>query len=217
MSIWTDLPLFPLHTVLFPGMILPLRIFEERYKLMVNRCLLEERPFGVVLIHPTEKRLYEIGTSALIAGVSYLSDGQINIVVIGHERFRVLTVHEEQPYLVSRAEPWPLVQDQAEDQGLVNPLRALFHQYLVLLAQAQGHKMDIDEIPTEPSALALLVAIALQLPMLQKQQLLSQDTVAHLLRAEWSILRREQLILNHIIQTQRQQWEGGFSGLLSRN
>lgn len=217
MSIWADLPLFPLDIVLFPGMILPLRIFEERYKLMVNRCLLEERPFGVVLIHPREKRLYEVGTTALIAGVSHLADEQIQIVAVGHERFRLLAVRADLPYLVSSAEPWPLVSDQEEKQELINPLRALFWQYMVLLAQAQGHKVEVDEIPTEPQTLALLVAIALRLPMPQKQQLLSQATVAHLLRAEWSILRREQLILNYIIQTQREQWEGGFSGLLSRN
>lgn len=217
MNIWADLPLFPLDIVLFPGMILPLRIFEERYKLMVNRCLLEERPFGVVLIHPEEKRLYEVGTTALIAGVSQLSDEQIQIVAVGHERFRLLAVRADLPYLVSSAEPWPLVSDREEKQELINPLRALFRQYMVLLAQAQGHKVEIDEIPTEPQTLALLVAIALRLPMSQKQQLLSQATVAHLLRAEWSILRREQLILNYIIQTQREQWEGGFSGLLSRN
>ena len=47
---YSDLPLFPLSTVLFPGMVLPLHIFEDRYKLMINRCLEEERPFGVLLI-----------------------------------------------------------------------------------------------------------------------------------------------------------------------
>jgi len=50
MNDWRDLPLFPLNTVLFPGMVLPFHIFEERYKLMNNHCLEDNRPIGVVLI-----------------------------------------------------------------------------------------------------------------------------------------------------------------------
>ncbi len=218
MSIWTDLPLFPLDTVLFPGMILPLHIFEERYKLMIKDCLLEQQPFGVVLIRPDREQFYDIGTTAVIAGLSHLAEGRMNIVTIGSERFRLLAVREERPYLVGHAEPWPLADDDGErTQRLVGPLRALFRQYVVLLAQAQGHKIEVEEVPTDPQTLALLVAIALQLPMPQKQHLLAQATVAHLLRAEQAIMRREQLILNYIIQTQRDQEEGGFSGFLSRN
>ena len=50
MNDWSELPLFPLNTVLFPGMVLPLHIFEERYKLMIGRCMEGSRPFGVVAI-----------------------------------------------------------------------------------------------------------------------------------------------------------------------
>ncbi len=218
MSIWNDLPLFPLDTVLFPGMILPLHIFEERYKVMINECLLEQQPFGVVLIRPDQERFYDVGTTAVIAGVSYLAEGRMNIVTIGSERFRLLAVRDEQPYLMGRVELWPLADDDRErTQRLVNPLRALFRQYIVLLAQAQGHRIEVEEVPSDPQTLALLVAIALQLPMPQKQYLLGQATVAHLLRAERAIMRREQLILNYIIQTQRDQEEGGFSGFLARN
>lgn len=218
MSIWTDLPLFPLNTVLFPGMILPLHIFEERYKLMITDCLLEQQPFGVVLTRPDRDRFYDVGTTAVIAGLSHLAEGRMNVVTIGSERFRLLAVREDRPYLVGRAESWPLADDGGEGtQRLVGPLRALFRQYIVLLAQAQGHKIEVKEMPTDPQMLALLVAIALQLPMPQKQYLLAQATVAHLLRAEQAIMRREQLILNYIIQTQRDQEEGGFSGFLSRN
>jgi hypothetical protein len=57
----------------------------------------------------------------------------------------------------------------------------------------------------------------LQLPLPQKQDLLNQPSVIELLRAEWTILRREQLLLEGIIQTQEKQWEGGYSGYLARN
>jgi hypothetical protein len=86
-----------------------------------------------------------------------------------------------------------------------------------LLVQAQGHRIEIEEVPAEPRTLALLIAVAVQLPMSQKQELLDQPSVASMLRAEWAIMRREQLILDHIIHTQQEQWEGGFSGYLAKN
>jgi hypothetical protein len=96
-------------------------------------------------------------------------------------------------------------------------MRALLGQYLSLLAQTQGHKIDIGEVPSEPRALALTIAISLQLPMSQRQNLLRQPTVPQLFLTERTILRREQLLLAHIIRTQGEQWEGGFSGLLAKN
>jgi hypothetical protein len=65
--------------------------------------------------------------------------------------------------------------------------------------------------------LALLTGIALQLPMPHKQRLLDQPTVAHMLWAERTIMRREQLLLGHIIRTQTDQWEGGYSGYLAKS
>jgi Lon protease-like protein len=222
-SQWTNLPLFPLNTVLFPGMVLPLHIFEDRYKLMINRCLEEELPFGVLLIREGNEVgehavPHEVGTTTLIAGVTRLEGGQLNIVTIGHERFRLQSIRYDQPYLVGDAEPWPLRGDtgrKAKEQ--VGPIRALFRQYLSLLVQAQGDRIEIEEIPDQPRQLALLIAISLQLPMVQKQQLLVQPTVARLLLAERAVMNREQLLLDYVIRTQQDQWEGGFSGLLARN
>ncbi len=220
---WSDLPLFPLNTVLFPGMVLPLHIFEDRYKLMIRRCLEEERPFGVVLIREGKEVgggavPHNVGTTAVIANASRLKEGRMSIITIGDERFRLHAVRHDRPYLSGRAEPWPLVGAETERaQEQVESVRALFRQYLSLLTQAQGDKIELEEVPAEPRLLALVIAIALQLPMPQKQRLLAQPTVAHMLWAERVMMRREQLILNHIIQTQTEQWEGGFSGYLAKN
>ena len=220
---WNDLPLFPLNTVLFPGMILPLHIFEERYKLMIQHCLDEDRPFGVSLIREGkevgERAIpHAVGTSALIASVTRADGGRMNIITIGHERFRLRALGRERPYLVGDAEPWPLTGGAAERiQAHVAPMSALLRQYLTLLVQAQGHSIKIDELPQEPRTLALVIAIALQVPMLEKQHLLAQPDVARMLAAERAIMNREQLLLNHIIQTQSDQWEGGHSGYLAKN
>ena len=204
-------------------MVLPLHIFEERYKKMISRCLAGERPFGVVLIEEGqevggEAVPHEVGTTAVIAGMTRLDDGRMNIVAIGSERFRLREVRHGLPYLVGSAEPWPLSgADTAPARESVAPLRAQLAHYLELLSQAQGHEIEIDSVPEEPRALALLIAIALQLPMPQKQQLLLQPTVTELLRAEQTCLRREELLLDYMIRTQSQQWEGGYSGYLAKN
>lgn len=220
---WADLPLFPLNTVLFPGMVLPLRIFEERYKLMISRCLEEIRPFGVVLIREGREVdggavPYRVGTTAVIAAVNRLAEGQMRIVAIGNDRFRLHDFSHGLPYLVGHAEPWPLSGgDREQAQLRVAPVRTLFSDYASLLAEAQGEEVKVEEIPSEPTSLAFLVAATLRLPVSQKQALLAQPSVAAMLGAEQAILQREKLLLTHIIQTQSEQWEGGFSGLLAKN
>lgn len=223
MDEWSELPLFPLNTVLFPGMVLPLHIFEDRYKLMIGHCLAEGRSFGVVLIREGkevdgEAVPYEVGTTALIAGVSQLKGGQMNIAAIGSQRFRLCGLRRDLPYLVGSAEPWPLTgEDTGGARQIASQVRVLLQEYLGQLIRAQGDEITIEEVPTEPRALALLVAIALQLPMSQKQVLLDQPTVTEMLAAQRSLLRREQVLLEHIIRTQSDQWEGGYSGYLAKN
>src|SRR3954453_11337770 len=88
-----EIPLFPLNTVLFPGMPLPLHIFEPRYREMIGACVRDERPFGVVLIKEGREvgeaaMPFEVGTLAKIVGVERLDDGRMNVVTVGTDRFR---------------------------------------------------------------------------------------------------------------------------------
>jgi Lon protease-like protein len=220
---WSDLPLFPLNTVLFPGVLLPLHIFEERYKLMIQDCLDEDRPFGVLLIREGKEvggsaMPHTVGTTALIASVTRLEEGQMDVITIGHERFRLRAVGRDKPYLTGNAEPWPIASGDTEwAHAQVGPMRALLRQYLGLLAQAQGHSIKIEDVPDDPRTLALLIAVTLQVPMPEKQRLLSQPDISRMLLAERATLNREQLLLDHIIQTQSEQWEGGHSGYLAKN
>jgi len=220
---WSNLPLFPLNTVLFPGMMLPLHIFEERYKVMINHCLAENRPFGVVLIREGQEVgggavPYKVGTTSVIAAVTHTDDGRMNIITIGSQRFRLRSLRSSLPYLVGDAEPWPLAGAEAgEVEDLVEPMHAMLRQYMSLLEVAQGHKINVDQVPYDPQSLAWLVAIVLQIPMEEKQRLLDRPTARAVLTAERAIMQREQLILSHIANTQADQWEGGYSGYLARN
>ncbi|NIV29900.1 MAG: peptidase S16, partial [Anaerolineae bacterium] len=91
----------------------PLRIFEERYKLMIQHCLDEERPFGVLLIREGKEVgetavPHTVGTSTLIASVTRADGGRMNIITIGLDRFRLRTLRHDRPYPVGDAEPFPL-------------------------------------------------------------------------------------------------------------
>src|SRR5215813_12544949 len=108
-----ELPLFPLNTVLFPGMALPLHIFEERYKLMIGECVKDSLPFGVVLIKSGSEvgpgaSIHRVGTTAQITQIEQLGEGRLNIATLGHSRFRILNVNKQRPYLTGLVEDYPL-------------------------------------------------------------------------------------------------------------
>ncbi len=105
------IPLFPLHTVLFPGGPLPLRIFETRYTDMVGRCMREQLPFGVLMIEEGDEAgavatTAAVGCGARIVDFGTLSDGLLGITCIGDRRFRVQRVWREPDGLNVGAVEW---------------------------------------------------------------------------------------------------------------
>src|SRR6266496_4147401 len=107
------LPLFPLGAVLYPGMLLPLHIFEERYRQLVRDLLggPEPRRFGVIAIRKGRETgidgvhsLYEIGCTAALRRVDRLDDGRFEIVTVGAQRFRLLGLDDSRPYLQGEVE-----------------------------------------------------------------------------------------------------------------
>src|ERR1700747_452619 len=107
------LPLFPLGAVLYPGMLLPLHIFEERYRQVVRDLLAggDPRRFGVIAIRKGRETgidgvssLYEIGCTATVRRVDQHEDGRFDIVTVGTQRFRLLTLDRTRPYLQGEVE-----------------------------------------------------------------------------------------------------------------
>src|SRR5262245_65842288 len=100
------LPLFPLNTVLFPDMPLMLQIFEERYRLMIERCLEQSGPFGVVRIRQGpevggEATPHTVGTTATITDNVRLDDGRYYLTAVGQRRFRIQYIAQRQPYMLA--------------------------------------------------------------------------------------------------------------------
>jgi Lon protease-like protein len=103
----TQIPLFPLRSVLCPGVALPLHIFEERYRLMISRCIERGEPFGVVLLKdghevgPPSGHIAAVGTTAAIRRAGSYPDGRLEILTVGEQRFRLEHIDStSEPYLL---------------------------------------------------------------------------------------------------------------------
>ena len=170
------LPLFPLHSVLCPGVALPLHIFEERYRLLVSRCIDRSEPFGAVLIRdgrevgPMDGRLADVGTTALIRRAGRYPDGRLDIVTVGDRRFRVESLdHEQEPYLVGEV---TLIDEDVggdtEAGRMAGRVGQRFLRYLQLLQPAlddDGPEIEIEieiEAPFDTISDAAPVALTVE-------------------------------------------------------
>ena len=160
------IPLFPLNVVLLPGAELPLHIFEPRYRSMVKDCLAEKSEFGMLLSMP--KGLARVGCTAEIrAVVKRYGDGRMDILVVGRAPFRVLDLFQDHPLLEGQV-------DYLEDrETAANPR---IQRELIELFEA-CHTLIFDDYPKNlkgapPEELSYLVAAALPMELLWKQQIL---------------------------------------------
>ena len=184
---------------------LNLHIFEPRYKEMMRTCLDERAPFGVVLIRKGVEALgplaepHLIGCTAEIAQVQPLEGGQMNILAVGRERFRILDFNQEKAYLTGAVEPFPLDMPEPGSTRAVRELRPLLEAYLRLLGEAGDLEFDVESIPDDPELTAYLGAAVLQMPNETKQALLTIPDAAHMLRDMRTLYRRELPLLRRLL------------------
>ncbi|MCW2616609.1 MAG: peptidase lon domain protein [Frankiales bacterium] len=200
------LPLFPLGLVLLPGLVLPLHVFEERYRVLVRELLElpeEQRRFGVVAIREGREvgadgvtALHEVGCVARLRRVEPHADGRFDIVTTGAERFRLTGLETGGPYLTGLVDWLPDELGPAEEAALLDrAVRAEFLAYLAALADARGDELEEPELPASSLVLGYLVAATVLLDLDDRQALLAQTDGAARLRAELSLLRREGTLL----------------------
>jgi len=203
-----DMPLFPLNVVLFPGMMLPLHIFEPRYREMIERCVEEDIPFGVVLIEEGDEvggsaKPYPIGTAARIVKVDRLADGGMNITAVGTQRFRILELDNSHSYLSAKVAQYPIVNGSTKAAvEMAHRVRPKIIEYVALLSEASQTELKLDRLPEDPTTLAFLVAIALQVDNMDKQKLLALAGVPEILDRERYLLSCELLLLRYMVETQ---------------
>jgi uncharacterized protein len=205
------LRLFPLNTVLFPGAVVNLHVFEERYRTMIAECLDTGEAFGVVLIRDgreagdPEVEPHEIGTTAEIAEVTPLPAGRYAIRATGERRFRIARIVSRDPYLLADVE----FLDDAGDAGaraaeLTDRVAGEFREYVRLLVAFSGKSADV-ELPSDPVHVSYVVGDALQVADGLKQRLLELGSAEARLAAELGFLRRLLPQLRQLLERRRTQ------------
>jgi uncharacterized protein len=201
----TMLPLFPLGAVLYPGMLLPLHIFEERYRQLVRDLLdgAEPRRFGVIAIRKGRETgidgvhsLYEIGCTATLRRVEEREDGRFDIVSLGTQRFRLLTLDRTRPYLQGEVE---MLADEPADPADAGPavrmIQAAFREYLDALTEWGGATVRLEDLPDEPELLSFIVAAAMVIDLPERQAMLAEPDTLRRLAMQRALLSRETAML----------------------
>jgi hypothetical protein len=199
------LPLFPLGTVLFPGLLLPLHIFEDRYKELVRDLLdgPEPRRFGVIAIKKGRETgvegvssLYEVGCTATLRETEGNDDGGYDVVAVGTQRFRLDALDESRAYLQGE------VEFLAEDEGdsaaagrAAHLVAGAFQAYLDVLTAQGLAQVNVPEVPEEPVLLSYLVAASMIIDLPDRQALLAEPDSLSRLTAERAMLVHETTML----------------------
>ncbi len=192
------LPLFPLPLVLLPNELLPLHIFEPRYRQMLKNVGSDKNMFGVSYFNPTEEFVEKplagsIGCVAEVREVQMLADGRSNVVTVGLIRYHLIDyVDAGEPYLVGDVE---FFEDEEEDENTLNPLADEVFELFRRIAKA-AHKLSgergvfPDVSQTDAQSLSFLVTAAFNLePDLKYQLLETRSTIERLKRLR-EILRQ---------------------------
>lgn len=180
-----ELPLFPLpEVVLFPGIPLPLHIFEPRYRILMNTILESDRRFGVLMVDPMEGKVANVGCCAELIYHERTPDDRMYIKTVGQQRFRVLDYVRKKPYYVGLVE-W--IEDQPTERDLHSLMRdvdQLLRDVVHLSGKLTEQEIELpDDIPSAPLELSYWVAGNLKGVAPEQQSLLEmQDTAARLER-----------------------------------
>jgi Lon protease-like protein len=205
------LPLFPLGTVLFPGLLLPLHIFEERYRQLARDLMAgpEPRRFGVIAIRQGRETgvegiqaLHEIGCVATLRQVKELDDGRYDIVTVGTSRFRLAGLDDGKPYL--RGQVDLVAEETGEAVAAAQAARVVrdsFRTYLSALAERGVTQIRVPVLPDDPVNLSYLVGASMIIDLSDRQALLAEPDALRRLATERALLSRELTMLRALTAT----------------
>jgi ATP-dependent Lon protease len=202
-----ELPLFPLpDVVLFPQEVLPLHIFEPRYRMLLRTVMAEDQRFGVIRWDPQSRRMAEVGCCAQIIHCQSQDDDRSNVVTMGQQRFRVLDIVREAPFRVGLVS-W--IEDEVDDDGdavsrLADQVQEALRDVVELTAKLIGKPAQIpSDLPDLPRELSFWIGSHLGGPVADHQQALLEITsTAERLRQEFELLdhTRRQLAARTVLK-----------------
>ncbi len=211
-----EIPLFPLRTVLFPGMPLPLRVFEERYTAMTRQILATGGVFGVLLIREGDETRagatsHNVGSTAAIEQCQEIEGGRFVLSARGARRFRLVRLLAPRPY--PRGEVAFIEDDPDRSsprlQTAMQTVRAMFPAYFRLALSLSGQWARGLKLPENPHSLVNYLGPLLQAEEEVKQRLLetegAADRVALLAEVLDELLERTR---EDVIDHRRRKFEG---------
>ena len=206
-----SLPLFPLNVVLFPGMALPLHIFEERYKAMIGDCVDREQPFGIVLIKEglevgDPASPFSIGTTARVISVERLEEGRMNILTTGEQRFETAEISQQLPHMVGQVRYLEEQPGELPSQ-IMAEISEEYGAFLQSLSALAGGWTTRPEASEDAVRLSYSVATNLDLPRDVRQELLELATAGERLERLLPLLKRGNRSLQEEV-TKRNPFQG---------
>lgn len=213
----TQLPLFPLTTALVPGLVLPLHIFEPRYRMMIEELLAkpeDEREFGIIAVRENHQRgrtappsdlgsttdFFPVGVTAVLREVERLDDGRFDIVAIGGRRFCIADIDQSAPLLRADVEFLPEPPADPDDpatQRLVERATLSFERYRSALGGRLDEEHHEDEdMPRDPDVLSYLITAALVVDAHTRNELLAAPDALTRLQAGTVVLNRETTLIS---------------------
>ena len=183
-----EIPLFPLpNLVLFPNIVVPLHIFEERYKLMINGCIEGDAAFGLVLLRAgaeeeREESIHRVGVTARIVEVDRLESGRMNILCEGESRFRISQFTERTPFWKGSVDLFGEETHHAA-QALYTQAAELYRKLSELSAKLSDSPRTELVLPESPTDLSFMISYILDIDSEEKQNLLEMTSTSERLRA----------------------------------
>tara|TARA_B100000459_G_scaffold146172_1_gene111823 strand:+ start:776 stop:1426 length:651 start_codon:yes stop_codon:yes gene_type:complete len=207
-----ELPLFPLpDVVLFPQQLLPLHIFESRYRMLLQSVLETDKRFGIVRINPENGQMAEIGCCAEVLQHQTTEDGRSYIVSLGQQRFRVLNITRETPFrsaMVSWMED-DTIEDLSDLHGLSDNVGSALKDVFALTAKLQNRELDVpDDIPDLPRELSFWIGAHLDnRAAAEQQELLELTDTRQRLERQFEMLdhTRRQLAARTVLMDLKEQ------------
>lgn len=210
------LPLFPLSgVVLFPGMNLPLHIYEEKYKKMVSNCLEYDKQFGIV--YAKGNVCSEIGTRALIVDVEMLEEGKMNILTEGKSRFKVLNLIKEEPYCEAYIEPYEDIESETTPKlkSSLSRVKKISLKVLDLFDLVFEQELSKKlKLPKEPNEFLFLMSANLTCSNEQKQLILETRSLQERADKILSLLKDELTRLKVLLENKKTKDEVMKNGKL---
>ena len=187
-----ELPLFPLpDVVLFPQQLLPLHIFESRYRMLLQSVLESDKRFGIVRINPQSGAMAEIGCCAEVLQHQTTDDGRSYVVTLGQQRFRLLNINRETPYrtaMVSWLEDEP-VSNQDSLSSLCDQVHKALTDVVTLTAKLQNREVELpDDLPDLPRELSFWIGAHLDQAAAEQQTLLELTDTSERLERQFEML-----------------------------